>query len=306
MDGAVAEKRVTSETPAQRRLLCRGFDVALLSTPAGIIKVAPSVNHHLSIHAGDPVRVTCRTDGSVRRRIQQRGEIEIVPAGLDGIWEDDDPATMLLLALTPGMLRATAEDMEVDPDRIALTPRFQLRDPRIEHLGWALKAELETGRPEERLFVESLGTALVAHLLRQYGLVAAPPRQGLSKWQRRRVVEYIDAHLDADLSLIQLAAIAGIGTTHFKMLFKQSLGLSVHQYVIRRRVEHARQLLLQGDRTIAEVALDSGFAHQSHLARWMQQLLGVTPAAVLRARPGQLAPVIVEHDCPNLLPIDQI
>ena len=284
MDGAVAEKRIEPETPAQRRLQCRGFDVALMSTPAGIIKVAPSVNHYLSIHAGAPVRVTCRTDGSTRRRVQLRGEVEILPAGLDGTWADDDPAKMLLVTLTPGMLRSTAEGMEVDPDRIVLTPRFQLRDPRLEHLGWALKAELETGRPEERLYVESLGTAMAAHMLRQYGLVAAPPRQGLSKWQRRRVVEFIDTHLDADLSLVQLAAIAGIGTTHFKALFKQSLGVPVHQYVIRRRVEHARQLLLCGDRTIAEVALDCGFAHQSHLARWMQQLLGMTPAALQRGR----------------------
>jgi AraC family transcriptional regulator len=96
------------------------------------------------------------------------------------------------------------------------------------------------------------------------------------------VVEFIDAHLDEDLSLARLAAVAGLGTTHFQALFKQSMGLPVHQYVVRRRVEHALRALQQGNRSIAEIAAASGFAHQSHLARWMQRLLGVTPAALLR------------------------
>jgi AraC family transcriptional regulator len=216
--------------------------------------------------------------------VQGSGDMEVIPAGFPGVWEDDDPADMLSLALSPGFLGRVAEGMERYSDRVELRQQFQVREPRIEHLGWAIKAELDSGLPEERLYAESLATAMTAHLLRSYDSTIERQNRGLSKRQQDRVIDFIDGHIDADLSLATLAAIAGIGTTHFQALFKQSLGMSVHQYVVRRRVEHARRSLLCGDRSIAEVALDAGFAHQSHLARWMQRLLGVTPAALLRDR----------------------
>lgn len=76
---------------------------------------------------------------------------------------------------------------------------------------------------------------------------------------------------------------AGVGTSHCKALFKRSTGLPVHQYVIRRRVERARLLLQERAATIADVAAQTGFANQSHLARWMRRVAGVAPTDVLRA-----------------------
>ena len=72
--------------------------------------------------------------------------------------------------------------------------------------------------------------------------------------------------------------------SHFKALFRQSLGLPVHQYVVRRRVDRARALLLEGQLPLCQIALESGFAHQSHMARWMRRLLAVTPTDVVRSR----------------------
>jgi AraC family transcriptional regulator len=283
MDGGVADRITVAEQRPPSPIEVRGFDVILSSLPPGIFRFPPNTNHALCIIVGNPVRCIGRVDGKVQRWVQSSGDLEVIPAGLPGVWEDDDPAEMLTLALSPKFLGRVAEGMERYPDRVELRHQFQVREPRIEHIGWAMKAELDSGLPEERLYVESLATAMTAHLLRLHDDVAADVQsQGLSKRQQDRVIDYIDAHIDSDLSLATLAAIAGIGTTHFQALFKQSLGLSVHQYVVRRRVEHARRSLLRGDRSIAEVALDAGFAHQSHLARWMQRLLGVTPAALLR------------------------
>jgi AraC family transcriptional regulator len=284
MDQAIADRQERANAVSRRRLQCRGFDVAWQSTPAGVVKVPPTTNHYVTIHAGAPVRFNCRCDGGQYRRVYTRGDTEILPAGADGVWVDEDPATLLRLTMTPGFLRNTAEGLALDPDRLALTPRFALRDPRIEHVAWALEAEFMSGRPEERLYVESLGTALAVHVLRHYGVTALSLRQALSSWQRRRVLDYIEAHLDASLGLAELAEVAGLGTSHFKALFKHSLGAPVHQYVVRRRVERARDLLLAGDRPIAEVALEAGFAHQSHMAQWMQRLLGVTPSELRRER----------------------
>lgn len=266
--------------------LWNGFRAELHSLPPGVVALSPLPHHLLSIHAGTPVRATCRCDGHLRQRLQMRGDIDIIPAGVDGRWEDESSATALVLRLEPALLRAAAAGLELDPDCVALAPQFQLRDPRIEHIGWALKAELEEGYPGGRLYAESLGLALAAHLLRRYAPAAAMSlarKQGLSKPQRRRVLDYIEAHLDEDLSLARLAGIAGVSASHFKPLFKQSLGLPVHQYVIRCRVEHAKRLLLAGRSPISEIALAAGFAHQSHMARAMRRVLGMTPAALMRS-----------------------
>jgi AraC family transcriptional regulator len=81
---------------------------------------------------------------------------------------------------------------------------------------------------------------------------------------------------------MRLARIAGTSASHFKVLFRRSTGLAVHQFVVQRRVERAQVLLERGDLPVSQVALETGFAHQSHLARWMRRLLGATPAAVMR------------------------
>jgi AraC family transcriptional regulator len=93
----------------------------------------------------------------------------------------------------------------------------------------------------------------------------------------RQVIDYINDHLDRDLGLAELAKIVQMSPHYFTRLFKQSTGLTPHQYVIHRRVERAKELLLNGELTIAEVAYSVGFANQSHLNRHLKRLLGVTP-----------------------------
>lgn len=123
-----------------------------------------------------------------------------------------------------------------------------------------------------------------AHLnMRRPAVDLPPPGQTLSPRQARRISEHIEANLDGELSLEAIAAVAGISVTHLTPLFRRSMGRSVHAYVMERRVHRARLLLLDRRMTIAEVALETGFAHQSHLARWMRRMIGLTPGQILRA-----------------------
>lgn len=169
-----------------------------------------------------------------------------------------------------------------------IVPRYRFRDERIEHVAWALDAERRAGGPGGLLYMESLGVALAAHLLRGYGaeLRDRPRvRSGLSKPQLDRTLEYVDAHLGGSLSLAKLARVAGVSASHFKTQFKRSMGLTVHAYVVERRVERARMLIVRGGMSLSAVALEAGFAHQSHMARCMRRILGVTPAAFARGAP---------------------
>jgi len=260
----------------------RGLDALLLAMPGGVVEAEPFDRHLLSLHVGAPLQVACRLDGGPeRRRLQGHGDIDLLPAGSSGRWVDEGPGTAFLLRLHDERLRETAGEIGLDPGRVRLAPRQQLRDARLSHIGWALHAELEDDGPGDALYADSLATALAVQLLR----LAAPAatgralqqRGGLTPQQRRRVLEHIAATLDGDLSLAALSAVAGLGATQFKLRFRQSFGLPVHQYVILRRVEHAKTLLLQGRLPASEIALAAGFAHQSHMARSLRRLLGVTP-----------------------------
>jgi AraC family transcriptional regulator len=219
--------------------------------------------------------------------VQKHGDIDIVPAGLDGSWRDDADCTILRLRISPALLRQAAEGLCRNPDRIAIAPKFQLRDARIEAIGWALKAELEAETPSDRLYAESLGLALAVRLIEVGDPLRREPldaRPTLPPRRRRALVEFIEAHLDQSLSLSELAAIAGFSASHLKTLFRNSFGMPVHQYVVRRRVDRAQALLLSGEMPMSRIALEAGFADQSHMANCMRRVLGLTPGAVARMR----------------------
>jgi AraC family transcriptional regulator len=183
------------------------------------------------------------------------------------------------------LLASTALELGMRTQGLELVPTLQARDPRIMHIALALQEEAQAGSPGGRIFTDSLATALAARLVQNYACASARTLRDnmpLQPWRLRRVSEYVDAHLDQDLSLAQLAAVAGFSVSHFKPLFKRATGMAVHQYVIERRVARARQLLLTGDQSLSEIALQAGFSHQSHMARWLRRLLGTTPAALAR------------------------
>ena len=173
-------------------------------------------------------------------------------------------------------------DLGRNPDQIV--PRFQLRDPRIEAVAWAIKANLEADAPSDRLYAKSLGLALASRLVDPGLQPGHTTRQTLTVRQRRLLVEYIDANLDQSLSLRDLAAVAGLSVSHLKTLFGNTFGLPVHRYVVRCRVDRARMLLLSGDLPMSQVALAAGFADQSHMANCMRRVLGLTPGAIARQR----------------------
>ncbi|HEY9609371.1 AraC family transcriptional regulator [Allocoleopsis sp.] len=105
----------------------------------------------------------------------------------------------------------------------------------------------------------------------------------IPQYRLRFVKEYIDDYLEQKLSLSELAAIAQLSPYYFCHAFKQSTGISPYQYVIQQRVERAKQLLMQGKMSIAEVAQTCGFTHQSHLNRHFKRITGVTPKTLLNS-----------------------
>jgi len=196
-------------------------------------------------------------------------------------------ADSLLIRLSPSLVNETAQTLRLKRSYARLAPAIRMRDPHLEYIGWLLGAEQQAGYPYGRIFVDSLAAAIAARLLRRHShdtTVAPAAKRQLPKWRLRAVYEYIEASLDRDLSLAELAAVAGFSVSHFKPLFRAAVGLPVHRYVVERRVERARRLLLRRDQSMSDIALEAGFTHPSHMARCFRRVLGINPADVARFR----------------------
>jgi len=170
----------------------------------------------------------------------------------------------------------------IEPDSVELIPHFSKPDALISQIMLALKTEIEIGAAGSNLYAESMITALFAHLLRHYcSRSRSLPnyKDGLPKYRLKRAIEYIHEHIGEGFSLETLASVVGISQFHFARMFKQSTGLTPHQYLVEKRLERAKKLLVDSELTISDIAYSCGFASQSHLTRLFRQHLNITPKA---------------------------
>ncbi|MCC8404488.1 AraC family transcriptional regulator [Paraburkholderia sp. MMS20-SJTN17] len=276
-----------------RALGWQGFGAELVNVSAGLHRLPAFRHHRVGVHVGAPVTAHCVCDAQRLTRIQAHGDADVIPAGLEGQWSDDAACTIFSIWFAEDFAQRTLEQLALKPADAQLRPRLQIRDARFQHLAWALRAELEAHDASDPLYAESLCTAMLVRLI---GAEPAPGnrRRTLAPRTAARVIEFIDAHLDQRLTLDDLAAQAQLSVPHFKALFRDTLGVPVHRYVVQRRVERARTLLLQGSFSTSQIALDTGFAHQSHMAYWMSRLLGVTPRELRGAPSDDAAMPVLE------------
>lgn len=263
------------------------LEVLWVDVPSGHIESDLDQYHVLDMHAGAATPVSCRLDGHASHGAQLHGDINVLPAGSIGRWVMAAPANAVIVRLSPALFEAAADAMRLKPACAELQPAIRMRDAHIEHIAWMLKEESAAGNPRGRLWLDSAATTLALRFVRRAQRTTSwpnPADRALPKWRLRKVCNYVEANLHLDLSLAELAAVAGFSVPHFKVLFTRSVGLPVHRYVVERRVERARLLLLQSKHSMTEIALEAGFAHQSHMSRCVQQVLGVSPAKIVALR----------------------
>ncbi len=193
------------------------------------------------------------------------------------------------MQVSKDLLERAAEDVGGrDPAHLSVLGRTGFQDPLLTQIGLTLWRELEQSSPSGKLYAQSAAQLLAVHLLRQYTTVGAPaeaPLHGrLTPRQVQRVTDFVHAHLSQELGLDALAQQSGFSPYHFARLFRRTTGESPHQFVLRQRIERARYLLEEARMPLAQVALATGFAHQSHLTQHFKRQLGVTPSVYRRER----------------------
>jgi AraC family transcriptional regulator len=250
--------------------------------PAGEGKTYYSDEHSICLSlAPRPVRLLLTQGDKTRTELYAKGDFGIVPAQMPlfARWNSDD--RFLQIRIASHLLQSVArETLNKNSERLELLPEFRTRDPQLEAIGMMLLAELKQENLGGKLYIDSLANVLAVHLLRQY--TTSKPHicvyeGGLPQRQLMQVTEYIHEHLDRDIKLADLAQLLGMSQFHFSYLFKRSLEMPPYQYLLQQRVERAKQLLKQTERSIMDIALECGFNSHSHLSKQFRQLTGITP-----------------------------
>jgi AraC-like DNA-binding protein len=162
------------------------------------------------------------------------------------------------------------------------TPEKGTDDPVMRAIASSMYPALDRPAQVNRMFVDYLMLAVGYHVAQTYGgleMAIRMARGGLAPWQEHRAKEIIEANLDGQVPLTQLARECGLSTSHFSRAFRQTTGIAPHQWLLHRRVENAKRLLHDKRRSLSDVALDCGFADQSHFTRVFAKLCGTGPGA---------------------------
>jgi AraC family transcriptional regulator len=211
-----------------------------------------------------------------------KGYIQICPADLPISFHSHSRNKVIEFIqcyIEPTFLAQIAHE-SVNTERVELLLTLKKIDPLICQIGLALKLCLEIDGVGSRFYADSMATALSAHLIRHYSTRNHQFREYedvLPKHKLKQAIDYIQAHLGENVSLSELANTLGMSQYYFCRLFKQSTGLSPHQYLIHQRIEQAKRLLKNPDLSITFIAMECGFANSSHFAKCFCRVTGMNP-----------------------------
>jgi AraC family transcriptional regulator len=235
--------------------------------------------HFLNLLTHGNIRAQWTTEGKSRSADNGPGTIYVLPAGTRDRLTWSGPTTRIIVVMEPRFLARSLEQTTHLED-VELTTHWNLRDRHIQTLMLAMHADLEDGSPAGPIFGESLGLALGVYLVNRYSVrdCAKPDyRGGMPTIRLNRTLEFINQNLTRDLRLWELAQIAGMSPNYFCELFKASTGLPPYKYILKCRIERAKQYLRDPRISLACAGAAAGFADQSHFTKVFRRMVGVTP-----------------------------
>lgn len=251
---------------------------------SGIVEVPELEDPTLSLilRTGSPSRFEWRRHGRDQVAELPAGSISLLPMGTREAVRVSRPLPGVASILEINSAFFTRSIGQIARGgRVELVRQMQLADPQIRRLMETLRADIADGSPGGPLFAGSIATALSAHLAQRYATSRKPLdvyRGGLSPPRLSRVHDYINENLSDNLELSVLAEIAGMNLYHFARAFKQSTGESPHQYVMRRRIEQAKEFPRHSQVSVIEASARTGFVDQSHFSKVFRRIVGIAPS----------------------------
>ena len=206
------------------------------------------------------------------------GEMCLVPRHVETWLRTDElHYSYLSVGISDAALAAACDGTK---DDVELCRVGKLVDARVGALAATVNAERIAGFPSGRLFLDSVEQALAVALVNDYAVrhhSLQTHRGGLGSARLRRIKEFIDAKIEDDLTLCEMAQAVELSTAYFSRMFRKSTGETPHQFLLRRRLERAKKMLRSADERVLDVAVACGFKSQQHFAQAFRHLCGVSP-----------------------------
>ncbi|MEL6837679.1 MAG: AraC family transcriptional regulator [Pseudomonadota bacterium] len=240
--------------------------------------------HHVLLNLCEtPHRVQNRRDGEMRDFTFHKDDIIVTPAGMRSGWRWFARSDVIVVTLDPQKVEKFAQQelgIMLDQNQLADLPQF--RDPDLCAAGVMLRDALENDDLTSGVMFEAMSRVLLVKLLQRYGQqrpedVALSAR--FTSDHYKRVLAFIRANLERTITVDDLAREAGMSTSHFARVFKETVGETPMQYVMAYRVEQAIGMMKDRGRPLGDIALACGFADQAHFSRSFKQVTGQTPRA---------------------------
>lgn len=238
--------------------------------------------HHVLLNLCDtPHRVQNRRDGELRDFIFNKHEIVVTPAGVRSGWRWFGKSDVIVITLDPGRVEAFAHrELGIVLDRQQLTNMPQFSDADLCHAGIILRDALENDDLTSGVMFEAMSRVFLVKLLQNYGQRRAEELARSARFTAdhfRRVLAFVRANLEQNITVEDLATEAGMSPSHFSRVFKETIGETPMQYVLAYRIEQAIDLMKDPTRQLSEIAVACGFSDQAHFSRSFKQIMGMTP-----------------------------
>lgn len=242
----------------------------------------PGLNHHLIAVclAERGAHFELETDRRYTGQLRF-GDMSVLPAHVPSRNRWTGPSNTLSLHLPVNLWDEVADAHRIPAS--LLHPGLPGSDPSISRLSVMLAEELE--RPYRNLmFCESLALGAFAKIAERLGGHAIAHCDALADWRLRRVAEYIEANLESELNIADLAAVAGLSRSHFIQAFRTAFNRTPHQYVLARRIENAKRRLRVDRESVTDIATSLGFSSHAHFSGVFRRFVGVSPSAYRQGR----------------------
>ncbi len=262
----------------------------LRSHPVGRIVslLQQNVEIVVALHDANDGFVTRCGAGRQDRTRPSSGMVWLVPVSANGeevILTTPLPKTLhIYLSVRPFNLLADQYNL---PQSLVRSIQYLggLNDELIYQIGLSVVSEMKQETSTGRMFVETASLMLAAQLSHHYldlSLLKSGRNERLENDRLRRVLDYIDAHLESEISVAALADVAALSAFHFARMFAATIGMPPRKYVSQRRLENAMAMLAAGKLSLAEIAHRSCFSSQAAFSRGFRQATGVTPGEYRR------------------------
>lgn len=245
------------------------------------VSIPPMRDYMIVAYDGAPTTMRRTSGGPWQSARVEKGRISLLTRAEESTWSWAKPIRVRHVYLSHEDLETTAFGVfDRDPQAIEINDHVSMADPLILNCFQLLEHELKHGGMGQRLMIDTLRCQIAVHLLREYAKVSLKDDSGsaLSPDQRRKITDLIEGSLSTNISLEEMAASVGLSQFHFSRQFKLAYGLPPYAYVLQKRISKARNMLTCGNAPLKVVALDCGFADQSHFSRTFRKMTGVTPA----------------------------